>query len=108
MRPRRASHTQWPRGSPSPGTETGELRRLEPDLPVEQPKDERQYHADDQAGDDRKVEAEGASLDHDIPGQPPEPEFPEPFPRQPDGYEYETNRDEPAAHELLSTSWNDH
>lgn len=45
--------------------------------------DQRHDPADDEAGQDRGIEAELSALDHDVAGQPAEAEPAEPWPQHP-------------------------
>ena len=58
-------------------------------LTVQQPEDEPQDHTDDEARHDREMKAEVPALDHDVAGQPTEPEFAEPWPQRLDDNEHE-------------------
>src|SRR5690348_17347122 len=51
-------------------------------LLAEKPKEKRKSDADNEAGDDRKVDLQAGALDGDVARQAPEPELPEPGPRQ--------------------------
>src|SRR6516225_7830578 len=66
---------------------------------VQEPQDQRHDQADAKARYDREIEAEISALDHDVAGQPTEPELADPRPQQPDGYQHQTHSDEPPAHD---------
>src|SRR5271166_5345615 len=68
-------------------------------LSVQQPKDQRHDGTDHEARRDREIEAEVSALDHDVAGQPTEPELAEPRPQQPDRYQHQAHSDEPPAHD---------
>src|SRR6516164_9533956 len=68
-------------------------------LLLQKPEDQRHDPADDEAGHDREIETELATLDDDVSGQSAKPEPTEPRPQQPDHNEYQTDPDEPPSHD---------
>src|SRR6516162_4052829 len=68
---------------------------------VQEPQDQRHDQADAKARYDREIEAEISALDHDVAGEPTEPELAEPRPQWPDGYQNQAYSDEPPAHDPI-------
>ena len=61
-------------------------------LSPEQP----QYHAEHQGGPQRQIQAEVLPLDHDVAGQPTQPDLLQQRPQQPGGHQNQTNDDQEA------------
>src|SRR6516164_611919 len=81
---------------------TSSITRSPRSSSVQKPQDQQPDPTDEKAGHDREIETKIPPVDHDVTSQTTEPEPAEPRPQQPDQDEYETDSDEPPAHDLVS------
>lgn len=82
-----------------------ELRSGKPwfrESPAHEPQDEGQDQANQQFCPQRRVKYEILSLDRDVTGQPPEPDFLDPWPKQANSCDDETQDNQRPRHGLLS------
>ena len=65
-------------------------------LSPEQPQYHAEHQADQQGGPQRQIQAEVLPLDHDVAGQPTQPDLLQQRPEQPGGHQNQTNDDQEA------------
>ena len=86
------------------GQDAGASLRHVPASAVEEPQDQRKHDADQDACDNRGIEGEFLTFDHDIPWQPPEPDAREPWPQNAQSDEHESQDDQSPCHmEIVGT-----
>src|SRR5437762_3061909 len=63
-------------------------------LLAKEPKEKRENHADDETGDNRKIDLHAWPVDRDVARQAAEPELPQPWPEDANGDQSRTNDDQ--------------